>query len=354
MKKYLRLFFFKSLLLFLLQSYFLLQAQSSPTLNWQMFSGSMNIFNSLRSFAKPLQYQPALNTISFIQRKSATYSCSPDPGVLGQSGVIVAMISSNWGAQWDSTCIWTDTSHFGRYPQGAISNPPGNQTLSNAYVVSTGPVVNSFQYSGFYSASKVIGPGNYNNSPGTAANAMQYFPTTSTLGTCYYAGNAFSATDNGLVHSLAYLSDPTAFNMHRGAMLLRGTYANNAFNWIADSLPCDAAYYAGGFKCMHPDAMMAWNRAGTVGYVVFMASRYGSQMTEAGNLLCIRAATAAPVGPLPHPWILIVQMQYTSKNVWPPLSPEIPSLVWSSLRWSVLKAGIWLWINTTGCTSLPC
>lgn len=287
----------------------MLRAQTSPTLNWQMFSGSMNLYNSIRPFAKPLQYNEALNTISFVQRKSLTYSCSPDPGVLGQSGVIVAMISSNWGAQWDSSCIWTDTSHFGRFPQGAIANPPGNHSLSNAYIVGSGPVVNTIQFDGFFTASKALGPGNYNNSPGTATNAMQHFPNSSTLGNCYHASNAFSATGDGLVRCLAYLSDPSVVDMNRGAMLLTGTIANNAISWSSDSLVCHAAYYGGGYKSMDPEAMMAWNTSGTVGYVVFMASRYGSQLSNKGWQPVVYKSTDSG-----NSWTIVASMDFNSSD----------------------------------------
>ncbi|HQQ93572.1 MAG TPA: T9SS type A sorting domain-containing protein [Bacteroidia bacterium] len=282
-------------------------AQSNPNLNWQIFSSSMNVYTSLRPFAKPLQYEPALNLVSFVQRKSDTYTCTPDPGGSGQSGVIVAMLSPNWGSHWDSTCLWTNQTYYGRYPQGAVYNPPGNQSLTNAYCVSSGPVVTTAGFSGFYTASKVLGPGNYNNSPGTASNSMQYFPNSSSLGFCYYADNAFSVSGDGVVHSLGYLSDPVVSPMLRGAALLKGTFSANAFTWSSDSLVCGAAYYGGGYKCMHSEAMMAWNQAGTVGYVVFMASRFGSVASNRGWQPLVYKSTNSG-----NSWTLTPSMDFNS------------------------------------------
>lgn len=80
------------------------------------FSSSFNIYGVLSSYSKPLHYNYNINTVSFIQRKSASYIGVPNDN----TGVIVAMISSNWGVNWDSTCIYSDATNPGRYPQGAV------------------------------------------------------------------------------------------------------------------------------------------------------------------------------------------------------------------------------------------
>lgn len=101
------------------------------------FSSSFNIYGVLSSYSKPLHYNDNINTVSFIQRKSASYIGVPNDN----TGVIVAMISANWGVNWDSTCIYSDATNPGRYPQGAVYSAPGNTNIANAYVVGSGPTV---------------------------------------------------------------------------------------------------------------------------------------------------------------------------------------------------------------------
>src|SRR5688572_18288559 len=57
------------------------------------FTGSMNIFTVLLSESKPLQYCPNVNAVSFIHRKSSTYTASSN----SNSGTIVGMYSTNTG-----------------------------------------------------------------------------------------------------------------------------------------------------------------------------------------------------------------------------------------------------------------
>ncbi|MBI2722330.1 MAG: hypothetical protein HYX39_09165 [Bacteroidetes bacterium] len=97
-------------------------AAASSSANWNNFTSSTNIYGVLIDGQKPLQYNPDLNAVSFIHRKSPTYAAAP----FSNSGAIVAMISTNWGGTWDSTCIYSDNANVGRYPTGGIYNPIGN------------------------------------------------------------------------------------------------------------------------------------------------------------------------------------------------------------------------------------
>jgi len=58
-------------------------SKSNALNTWQKISGSMNILNSVISYCNPLQYDDELNAVSFIHRKSATYSISPTPAATG-------------------------------------------------------------------------------------------------------------------------------------------------------------------------------------------------------------------------------------------------------------------------------
>ncbi|HRD40819.1 MAG TPA: hypothetical protein PLC65_19475, partial [Bacteroidia bacterium] len=102
------------------------------------FTGSMNAFGVLVSESKPLNYYPALNAVTFIHRKSLTYT----PTSNGNSGSIVGMYTTNNGTTWDSTCIWASGSDLARYPQGGLYNPLGNTNVNNAYMLGMGPVTN--------------------------------------------------------------------------------------------------------------------------------------------------------------------------------------------------------------------
>jgi hypothetical protein len=140
-------------------------AASMPpsTINWKLLTGSMNIYGMLVSQTRPLQYNDNVNAVSFIHRKSASYTAAP----ANNSGGIVAMISSNWGNTFDSTCIWANATDAGRYPQGGIYSAPGNTNIANAYVVGTGPTVAGSGFSGNFYASKQLNAFNNTTVPTT-------------------------------------------------------------------------------------------------------------------------------------------------------------------------------------------
>ncbi|MGZ3920220.1 MAG: hypothetical protein ACXVC7_08015, partial [Bacteroidia bacterium] len=180
---------------------------TSSSATWTKIGGSLNIFGVLVSQSKPLHYNDNLNAVSFIHRKSASYTAAP----ANNSGAIIAEISTNWGATWDSTCVWSDANNWARYPQGAISNPPGNTNINNAYVVVSGPItVSAGGWTGSYYGSKQLGSANYNSTASSAPNAMQFFPNTAPSGTVLghdFSRYSFSSTDDGKVRSLGVLTN---------------------------------------------------------------------------------------------------------------------------------------------------
>src|SRR3954467_3095312 len=48
-------------------------AAPNSTISWKLLSGSNNVNGQLVSNSKPLQYNPNVNAVSYIHRKSASY-----------------------------------------------------------------------------------------------------------------------------------------------------------------------------------------------------------------------------------------------------------------------------------------
>lgn len=266
----------------------ILTAQKTQAITWQKFSNSGNIYGVTLNNSRPLQFNDELNTITFIQRASQTYSAVP--AISNWQGVVVTMITSNWGTTWDSTCLWSNNIQGGRYPQGAICNPIGNSNLNNAHFVGTGPVVINNGFDGFWAASKQLGVSNYNSTASTITGGQQYFketPPYPNFGLCFNAKNSFCSTDDGQVRTLAELSNHSVFNIQndmqqRGAVVLTGTLNNGIIDWRGDSILCPAALKSNMNKNMDYEFQMAWNESGTVGYVVFIGSRIGEVNSNKG------------------------------------------------------------------------
>lgn len=250
---------------------------TATSISWKAIAGSQNVYGMLVSQTRPLQYNDNVNVVSFIHRKSSTYT----PAANGNSGTIVAEISSNWGTSWDSTCIWADATNAGRYPQGAVYNPVGNSSVGNAYIVGAGPTVAGSAFSGNFYASKQLNA--FNNAASTAPNAMQFFDFVTTNTAVAHHGwsrMGFTSTDDGVVRSLALIeNDPTGLSTVRGAAVVKGTFNAGVFNWTTDSLIPACITKTTGEKQIYSAPQMVWNEAGTVGYVVFI----GAAATATGS-----------------------------------------------------------------------
>jgi hypothetical protein len=251
-----------------------LSKQSSPpsTISWNLLCGSMNCYGMLTSQQRPLQYNPALNAVSFIHRKSTSYQPSPSVPSTAEPGVIVAEISSNWGTTWDSTCIWSNINDWGRYPQGAIYNPANNTSISNAYIVGSGPTVGTNSFSGDWYASKKLNA--FDNIASTATGAQQFFSfnlATYPPDMCKHAWSrtGFSSTNDGIVRSLAVVgTNLQGTSDMRGFAVVTGTFNGTAFDWHTDTIIPPLFLKPDGNKYVNGDGQMAWNPAGTIGYIV--------------------------------------------------------------------------------------
>jgi len=208
---------------------------------WTPFTGSMNAFGVALSQTRPLQYNEDLNSVTFVHRKSQSYQASPIPASTAESGVIVSMVSQDWGATWDSTCVWNDNTNWARYPQGGVYNPQGNVCIDSAFVVGTAAITSaSSNWTGNAFFSKRLGSANYNNMASTVTNAMQFIPTLSAgLGKADFTTGDFQVTDDGKIHTLGYVdNDPnSATNIgYRGARVVTGTFNSGVFTWSGDSI----------------------------------------------------------------------------------------------------------------------
>ncbi|MBA3662940.1 MAG: T9SS type A sorting domain-containing protein [Bacteroidetes bacterium] len=258
----------------------------STSANWQKIGGSGNIYGVLVSSSKPLQYNSSLNAVSFIHRKSSTYTAQP----VSNSGAIVAEISTNWGATWDSTCVWSNGTQLARYPQGGIFNPPGNTNISNAYVVVSGPATSGSGWVGSYYASKQLGAGNYNNTASAATGAQQFFPNSAPTGTVLghdHGRYSFTSTQDGKVRSMAELTnDPsgggTILPGDTAALLMTGSFNAGTFIWAADKFQPNFVKASDGSPQCTGQPYMAWNSVGDVGYVVLIGALNSATLSNRG------------------------------------------------------------------------
>lgn len=242
------------------------------------FTGSMNVFSYLVSQSKSLCYNPGVNAVTFVARKSPFYVASSN----SNSGAIVASISTNLGTSWDSTCMWTSAANLGRYPQGGIYNPLGNTNKNNAYVVGMGPITGGSGWLGNWYASKSLN-GAGTTSPG--ADQQAHLSATPTIKKHEFSRYAFSSIDGGLVRSMAAIqNDPNATTNAayglRGAAMVKGTFNAGAFVWSVDSfIPATTMNTAGtpattdDYKNLDGTPVQAWSENGTIGYVVMLGSR---------------------------------------------------------------------------------
>lgn len=269
-----------------------LAAKEATIINtWNSFASSMNIYGVSISYAKPLQWNDELNAVSFIHRKSPTYSISPTPISQAETGGIVAMISTDCGANWDSTALYTNDNFWGRYPGGAIFNPPSvpvNTQIDNAYVVAAGPTTGAgnVTWIGNWYASKQLGVVNYDNAV-PAAPASTVFPTLgpypSGMTRHDFAAYNFTGTDDGVMRVLAGVThDPSQADT--AVALIKGVFNSNtnSFDWTDTVFNPPTVTASDNTEQWLSRPMMAWNESGTIGYVVIVGARSGAVGSNIG------------------------------------------------------------------------
>lgn len=269
------------------------------------FTGSMNVFGYLVSQSKVLTYNKGINTVAFIHRKSATYSAASN----SNSGTIVAMIGTNGGANWDSTCIWTNATNLARYPQGGIYNPAGNTNKNNAYVLGMGPVVNGTWQGNWYASKSLNGAGT--NAPGTD---QQTINSSSSQKKHEFSRYSFAAVDGGLVRSMAAIQNDINGTTNatyglRGAAMVKGQFTAGAFVWSVDSFIPNCRLRTDGSKNISGVPIQAWNNAGTIGYVIILGARAGQPAQMSGYQPIVYKTTNSGAS-----WSLLPATDFTSPN----------------------------------------
>ncbi|MBA3662938.1 MAG: T9SS type A sorting domain-containing protein [Bacteroidetes bacterium] len=245
--------------------------------SWSAVTTSNNIYGVLIDGQKTLHYNPYVKTVSYIHRKGPGFTASP----ANNSGAIIAHITTNGGAAWDSTCFWSDGTSPGRYPQGAIYSAPGNTLLSNAYVVGSGIVTDGTNWIGSWVASKQLGAGNYNNTASAAPNAMQVlsntapYPSTDKMD---YAAYSFATTNDGKVRTIGYIcEDINAVSIGlRGFRIATGTFNAGVFNWTGDSIIPTTELRTDNSKHLGFMPVMAWSQDGMTGYAIAVGVKAGT------------------------------------------------------------------------------
>jgi hypothetical protein len=237
---------------------------------YKRISGSFNLYGTIISESRCLQYNEAINTVGLAYRQNFnTWTGIPN----ANSGTISYAWSSNNGTSWDSTVLAANLTNLHRYPAGAMYNPAGNTISSNAYGVVVGPItVSAGGWQGNYFASKkLIAPGTNSNSAvvyadNTALTSTQrkqdltrIDPQTTTDGVFHILGQLFGNINAGTG------VDP----LFRGAMINKGIFNAGTFTWTVDSLKPNFKLDNTGAISGSSSINMAWNEAGTTGYVIF-------------------------------------------------------------------------------------
>ncbi len=303
-------------------------SKTSALNTWENFSTSGNIYGVLISYCKPLQYNDELNAVTFIHRKPPSYVASPIPAANAANGLMLASITTDDGTTWDSTLIWNNDINWGRYPGGGIYNPQGNTNLSSAYIVGHGPTTNQpGGWAGNFFASKQLNT--FDNIASTTPNAQQWMDITTpdpNVGRVDFAAYGFSTTDDGKVRALGGLTDDNAAAgaQDTAVVMVTGTFNSGVFNYAGTIFNPPASLASDGSDNWLSRPMMAWNEAGTVGYVAVVGQKDGSTGSNAGPQPMVWKSTNSGAS-----WALIPSIDF-STPAYDDLKASLPGTVGDS------------------------
>lgn len=102
---------------------------------------SANVFTSVGGIRPAINYNPDINTVSFVYRQDPA-----EYGGVGASGWVRYSVSQDDGATWteNNGILWDNgggSFSDGRYPIGILYNPPGNTDPDEAYQFWAGPTL---------------------------------------------------------------------------------------------------------------------------------------------------------------------------------------------------------------------
>jgi len=307
---------------------------------WKLISQSMNFFGVLVPDSKPLYYNAELDAVSFVQRVSPNYTPNPVPSADARSGVMVAMVSSDWGSHWDSTCIFNNDLYLTRYPQGGIFNPPGNtQGISGAYVVGMGPGTTPTpqKWIGNWFASKKLNV--FNNVADVSDPLSQQFitsyPVDTVVGKVDFARQDFVITSDGYVRALGGIFDDinattVSGQGFRGGRIVKGQFSSGHFVWTGDSIslhdtPTAYDSTTNTFYNQFGIVNMAWGESGQYGYLWFLGLRTGATGNNLGFTPIIWKTSDHGTS-----WHLMPAMNFNDTVTFQPVlskldAPEVPA-----------------------------
>jgi len=227
--------------------------KSSNAVTKVLFGSSRNIFTSLVNEQNCITYDKDLDLIMGTARGN-------DKGttmLLGTGNDICTFWSADHGDSFTGKISCSVSGSLFRYPSGVIFNPAGNTAQNGAYSVVAGPrTATAWDFT--FKGSKQY--------DGTNVDVQQ--PATSTYKELVRHGMT-SCTD-GTVHiaTMKYGSDYKSAigNVHNGA------FNNNtfAFDWTEVDVPLSFNVAPDGtFDAAFGYANMAWNKDGSIGYLMY-------------------------------------------------------------------------------------
>ncbi|MFO0477938.1 MAG: T9SS type A sorting domain-containing protein [Bacteroidota bacterium] len=246
-----------------------LKLNKTSSTSYKRIAGSSNIYGSLVTESRVLQYNKELNTVGLIYRASRTLTATiPN----GNSGSLLYTWSSNNGVSWDSTVLAANATKLMRYPTGVFYNPSANTDPLNASIVIAGPWTNGTGWQGNYFGSKQLSTP-YSTSSGTVTyvDNLTLLPNERKQD---FARISPQITSDGVAHVLGGLYKDVAATTataqaFRGAMINKGVFSAGTFTWTVDSLKPDFKTDANGNKLGISYYDQAWSENGQIGYVIF-------------------------------------------------------------------------------------
>ena len=325
-------------------------AKANALTTWQGLTGSMNIYGVSIPYCKPLQWNDELNAVSFVHRKAFGYNPSPTPAQTAATGAMVAHVTLDCGDHWDSTAIFANDNFWGRYPNGAIYNPPmtpPNTDINNTYIVGAGPTTGaSTGWVGNWYASKKLGTANYNNAPSTVPNAVQVMPTGAPFSANVpsrhdFSAYAFTATDDGKMRILAGITNDATMS-DTAVMLMTGTFnsSTSTFDWAGKVFDPPTTMNSDGTENWTSRPIMAWNELGTIGYVVIMGSKLGATNSNVGIQPIVYKTTNSGAT-----WNLETSMNFNL-----PAYNDLKNRIWGVSTDSTLKVPNFNWLEGMDCS----
>ncbi len=246
------------------------QRNGAPTtqISGTHFSSSRNGFTLLVSQSNCMTANQALGAAMFTHRISADWSPA---GV--NSGYIQQSWTTNNGTSWDSCYTDNDGTALFRYPSGAIINPAGNTTMSNAWFAIAGPYT-SGAWDGYYLGGGSFVPGFGYTGVSYAVDNVNSFPridiSSSNDSSAWVTGGLYADNDGTTALAQGY----------RGATLNHGVWDGTQINWTMDSIkPSFHTDGTGAVDC-YTMTHLAFSANGQIGYAVFFGVQASASTPE--------------------------------------------------------------------------